>query len=188
MPGKIRIIGGKWRGRKIPVVDSGSLRPTPDRVRETLFNWLQPRVPGARCLDLFAGTGALGLEAASRGAEQVLLVERDADRCRRLQEQVHRFGAEQVTIKQADALVWLPAAGKETYDIIFLDPPFGLGLIPKCLDILVATHCLAAQGLVYVESERPAPQLPPGWYVKKQATAGNVQCMLLIPESAKQTS
>ena len=188
MPGRIRIIGGKWRGRKIPVVGSGPLRPTPDRIRETLFNWLQPYLPGARCLDLFAGTGALGLEAASRGADQVVLVEREPELSRQLEVQVHRLGAGEVTIHQADALVWLPAAKKEAYDIIFLDPPFGLGLISKCLEIVVATRCLARQGLVYVESERPAPQLPLGWYIKKQATAGHVHCMLLISESAKEMS
>lgn len=152
MTGKIRIIGGQWRGRRLSVPDRPGLRPTGDRVRETLFNWLQPYIGGAECLDLFAGTGALGLEAASRGAGRVVLVERDRALVDAIRVAQSWPGGAGVEVIRDDALAWL---GRSTnrFDIVFLDPPFGAGLQARALEALV-THGLLADGaLVYVEQE-----------------------------------
>src|SRR5690606_15336453 len=123
-PGRIRIIGGTLRGSRLDVPDRPGLRPTADRVRETLFNWLQPVLPGARCLDAFAGTGALGLEAASRGAASVLALERDPALATALRAAVQRLGATTVEVHAADALAWLARPPDRRFDIVFLDPPF----------------------------------------------------------------
>ncbi len=150
MTGKIRIIGGQWRGRKLSVPERPGLRPTGDRVRETLFNWLQPRIIGSRCLDLFAGTGGLGLEAASRGASRVVLVEQDPGLTDALQQVMQWPGGDVIEVICRDALRWLADAG-ETFDIVFLDPPFGSGLQARALAGLVEHGLLAEGGVVYVE-------------------------------------
>jgi 16S rRNA (guanine966-N2)-methyltransferase len=158
MSGKIRIIGGQWRGRKLSVPERPGLRPTGDRVRETLFNWLQPRIFGARCLDLFAGTGALGLEAASRGAGRVVMVERDHAVAESLQQASRWPGGEVIEVCHDDALRWLTRAG-EVFDIVFVDPPFGSGLQARVLAALVEQGLLAEGGWVYLEhgiDEMPA--------------------------------
>jgi 16S rRNA (guanine966-N2)-methyltransferase len=150
--GRIRIIGGQWRGRKIEVSASPGLRPTPDRVRGTLFNWLGQDLAGLQCLDLFAGSGALGFEAASRGADRVVMVERDSLLVDRLTEFRDHIGAVQVEIRRADALRFLRGAN-EVFDVVFLDPPFGQNLLPLVVDSLAGR--LAPGARIYLESDRP---------------------------------
>ncbi len=182
MTGKIRIIAGRWRGRKISVADRPGLRPTGDRARETLFNWIGPRIVGARVLDLFAGSGALGLEAASRGASRVVLVERDAVAARALREGPLTWpGSEAVSLVEADALAWLQAQ-REAFGLVLIDPPFGSTLLGSALAVLAERpDCLSANALVYVES---APdQLPARWPdgldVLRQKRLGEVVLTLL---------
>lgn len=152
MPNQVRIVGGQWRGRKLSFPDLPGLRPTPDRVRETLFNWLAPVIAGSRCLDLFAGSGALGFEAASRGAARVTLVEREPQIARVLREQAQLFSAQTIEVMQADALHYLQETLGDT-DILLLDPPFGQGLLESALAIL-ATGQSPALAWIYLEAER----------------------------------
>jgi 16S rRNA (guanine966-N2)-methyltransferase len=176
-PGRVRIIAGKWRGRKLDVIDSPGLRPTPDRVRETLFNWIQMEIVGARCLDLFAGTGALGFEALSRDASEVVMVESDAKVVESLKQQASVLKSENHVIQHADALSWIRQNNKP-FDIIFLDPPFQQGFVEKCCALIVEESLLKTNGLVYIESEKDLA-LPDGWQIKKQKNAGQVQSMLI---------
>jgi 16S rRNA (guanine966-N2)-methyltransferase len=160
--GSIRIIGGRWRGTRLAVADAVGLRPTPDRVRETLFNWLAPMLPGARVLDLFAGSGALGLEAVSRGAGEALLVERDPMLARTLGQTCERLQAGAVQVIQADALQWLRLPVQGRFDLVFLDPPFELGLWRDALALL--PPWLAEDAWLYLESPVTADVAPgPGW-------------------------
>lgn len=178
-PGHVRIIAGEWRGRRLTVPQHGDLRPTPDRVRETLFNWLQPVLPGAVCLDLFAGTGVLGFEAASRGAARVVLVERDPQQARQLQVQAEAFGNGRIDVHAAEALNWLQHC-EDAFDVVFLDPPYDSGLLASGLALLSTRAMLRANGLVYIEGRRGlAP--PPGWESCKQTRAGQVNAMLVRP-------
>ena len=176
--GQIRIIGGKWRGTKLPVPLSPGLRPSSDRVRETLFNWLMPRLGGARVLDLFAGSGALGLEAVSRGAAQATLVERDAALAGQLRQSVARLGAQaQVAVVHADALQWLrqPPAGRA--DIVFVDPPFAAGLWGEVLAGL-GPH-LAADAWLYLECPADqAPPVPAPWLLHREGGTREVRFAL----------
>ena len=178
---EVRIIGGQWRGRKIRFPDDTGIRPSPDRVRETLFNWLAPAVRGARCLDLFAGSGVLGLEALSRGAATAVLVDRDRNVVRHLQEVTRKLDAAGATVIAADALDWL-AAGKGPFDIVFLDPPFDSTWLPALLGRLDEPGCLAPGAWVYVE--RPAaegpPSLPAGWRLHRSGKAGDVGYYLAV--------
>ncbi len=164
--GHVRIIGGALRGRRLAVPDLPGLRPTPDRTRETLFNWLGP-LHGLRALDLFAGTGALGLEACSRGAEAVVLVERDARACTALERLAQDWRLENVAVIRADALEWLDRRGREhaPFDLVFLDPPFDADLLDSTLARLQTGAFLAGDARVYAEypAGRPAPAPPPGW-------------------------
>jgi 16S rRNA (guanine966-N2)-methyltransferase len=161
-PGQVRIIGGRLRGSKLPVPGLPGLRPTADRVRETLFNWLQFELAGARVLDLFAGTGALGFEAASRGAATVRLLERDAQVAQGLRDSARRLGADVVQVEAADALAWLSRPPTETFDLAFLDPPFSADLWTACAQRL--DPWLAASAWIYVETPAAArPALPPDW-------------------------
>lgn len=161
-PGQVRIIAGTLRGSKLPVVDRPGLRPTSDRVRETLFNWLQPELPGARVLDLFAGTGALGFEAASRGAARVLMIERDPGLAASLREQAARLKAGAVQVVHADALAWLRDAPAEAFDGVFLDPPFDAGVWEAAASMLARR--LAPSAWIYVETPAGrALSLPPAW-------------------------
>ncbi|MDH5824311.1 16S rRNA (guanine(966)-N(2))-methyltransferase RsmD [Luteimonas sp. RD2P54] len=155
VPGRVRIIGGRWRGTRLPVPDAPGLRPTSDRARETLFNWLQPMLPGARVLDLFAGTGALGLEALSRGAREALLVERDPRLAQALEETVARLHAgDQARVVRADALALLRAPLHGRFDLALLDPPFAAQLWRPALDALAPW--LADGAWLYLESPGPA--------------------------------
>ncbi|KAA9130875.1 16S rRNA (guanine(966)-N(2))-methyltransferase RsmD [Marinihelvus fidelis] len=158
-PGQVRIIGGEWRGRKLPVPDLPGLRPTGDRSRETLFNWLQADVPGARCADLFAGSGALGFEAASRGARHVDMVEIAPLAVSSLAESRATLRADNVDIHRANVLAWLRQAEPDSLDIIFLDPPFDSGLAVQALERIQDNGCVAPGGCVYVESPSKFPEL-----------------------------
>jgi 16S rRNA (guanine966-N2)-methyltransferase len=176
----LRIIGGSWRGRKLRFPPSPEIRPTPDRVRETLFNWLGAHLSGARCLDLFAGSGALGLESLSRGASRVTFVERDAAAARELQARLTEWGAQGARVEQSDALRFLAAAapGPETgpFNIVFLDPPFDSDLLAQSADLLEKSALLAPGALIYVEcaSRKGLPPLPPNWSATKAKQAGEV--------------
>ena len=172
---EVRIVGGQWRSRRIRFTPRVALRPTPDRVRETLFNWLGQDLTGLVCLDLFAGSGALGFEAASRGAKRVVLVESDRAAHASLLENRALLGASTVEVVKADALEFLRTDGAR-YDVIFLDPPFAENYGPRIEPLLPAR--LAPDGLVYYESgEEPA--WPERWQVVKQSRAGNVVYQLL---------
>ena len=159
--GEVRIIGGRWRNSRLAVVDVDGLRPTSDRVRETLFNWLQPDIPGARCLDLFAGSGALGFEAASRGAAAVTLVDDNPAVVEGLQQTSERLRADTVTIHRAEALAWL-RENDAVFDVVFVDPPFGRQLDEKILEHLVARDSYG-QAIVYLEQARQAPAPASPW-------------------------
>ena len=150
MAREVRIIGGTWKRSKLPVVDRPGLRPSPDRVRETLFNWLGPNLTGWRCLDAFAGSGALGFEAASRGAAHVVMLERDVVLVAALGEVKARLKAEAVRIERADAVQWMTRAGTAAFDVVFLDPPFDAPLLAPAMT--AAGRIVDAQGFVYVES------------------------------------
>ena len=178
---RVRIIGGRWRGSRLVFPADAALRPTPDRVRETLFNWLMPVLPGARCLDLFAGSGVLGLEAASRGAAEVVLVEQDAAAVEALEATVRRLGADQVHVVRADAPGWLDRAVGVGFDLVFLDPPFRRPeLLARCLELLSGGERLRAGGLVYVECPRTAQgKLPAGFTEYRAREAGQVRYALL---------
>lgn len=162
-PGHVRIIGGRWRGTRLPVVDAPGLRPSSDRVRETLFNWLQHEIAGARCLDLFAGSGVLGLEAASRGAARVQLIERDPALCASLRQVVSRLDADDtVRVDCADAIAWLARAPDRQFEVVFVDPPFAADLWTRVGAALLPW--LAPHAWVYVESARDAvPVMPATW-------------------------
>jgi len=175
MRNRVRIIGGKWRSRWILFPSRRNLRPTPDRVRETLFNWLGQDLTGLTCLDLFAGSGALGFEAASRGAKRVVMVESDAETFRALQSSRATLAAEAVELRRADALEFLRTEAG-LYDVVFLDPPFEAEYLPRLWE-LVPRH-LAQGALVYCESA-PGPRAPSGWETWKQGRAGRVQYQLL---------
>src|SRR5450631_4475801 len=152
----VRIIGGGWRGRRVSFADIPGLRPTPDRVRETLFNWLQQVIAGARCLDLFAGSGALGLEALSRGAKELVFVEQAVAAARALQEQLIRFGgAGKGQVVEMGAARYLRSA-PQPFDIVFLDPPFGQDALAEYVPLLNAGGWLNAGALVYLENEKTA--------------------------------
>jgi 16S rRNA (guanine(966)-N(2))-methyltransferase RsmD len=154
--GEVRIIGGQWKRSKLPVPDRPGLRPTPDRVRETLFNWLGQTLTGCRCIDAFAGSGALGLEAASRGAEQVLLFEKDPGLAQAIRGHAQRLKAQGVEVRTGDAVAHLQACAPAAWDVVFLDPPFGQGqndsLFVQALEATVPL--LAPAGQVYLEAPR----------------------------------
>lgn len=183
-PGQIRIIGGEWRGRKISVPDHVGLRPTPDRVRETLFNWLMQIVPGSRCLDLFAGAGALGLEAASRGAQSVDLVELDSKVAQGLREQVSNLGASKVRVHTQDAFNFL-AQCQHSYEIVFLDPPFKLNLLGRCARALEDHGVLENSAWIYLEADQATELegLPANWQPHRHKKAGQVGYHLFHRES-----
>ena len=172
---RVRIIGGAWRSRLIPFPPSKGLRPTPDRVRETLFNWLGQDLTGKTCLDLFAGSGVLGFEAASRGARRVAMVERDPSVFQALAANRDRLGAHAVELTKSDALEFL-RADTGVYDVVFLDPPFDAGYWPQVAALL--PQRLAPGAMVYHESGA-RPELVPGWDVLKENRAGQVRYHLL---------
>jgi 16S rRNA (guanine966-N2)-methyltransferase len=172
---KLRIIGGDWRSRQIHFPNAPGLRPTPDRVRETLFNWLRYDITGSRCLDLFAGSGALGFEAASRGAQCVIQVENNAEACRSLKENAAALAAVQIKIVQMDVMRYL-AGNAEKFDLVFLDPPFARNLaVPSCR-WLEEKGWLKPNAKIYLETEShiDLTGLPADWRLLKSKTAGDV--------------
>ncbi|RDH90337.1 MAG: 16S rRNA (guanine(966)-N(2))-methyltransferase RsmD [endosymbiont of Seepiophila jonesi] len=177
-PNQVRIIGGKHRGRKLDFPDLPGLRPTGDRVRETLFNWLQPLISGARCLDLFAGSGALGLEAASRGAGQVVILDSAVTVTRQLEANRSLLQLDQLEIVCANALEWLAEQrSSRPFDLVFLDPPFADDLLAESCRLL-QSHCwLADNARIYLEDDagRGLPALPEGWELLKEKRAGQVR-------------
>jgi 16S rRNA (guanine966-N2)-methyltransferase len=173
-PNQVRIIAGIWRGRRLAFAPVPGLRPTPGRVRETLFNWLAPVIRGARCLDLYAGSGALGLEAASRGAAEVVLVDSDPRVVDTIARQVILLGADQVGVIQAEVLQWLSGSSRP-FDIVFLDPPFRRQLLSPCIHRLESGGWLADQALIYIEAEKGlVPELPQNWELLRSKQAGQV--------------
>jgi len=179
-PGRLRIVAGKWRSRLLDIADVPGLRPTSERIRETLFNWLAPNIAGARCLDLFAGTGALGLEALSRGAGAVVFVEKSAVAANVLRANAQVLNALTADVRQANALVFLEAKPGKKFDIVFLDPPFAADMLSDLCRLLDEASMLVSGALVYLEEDRSRPEtdLPSGWRILKSKTAGNVRYSL----------
>ena len=177
----MRIIGGEWRGRRLPVPDLPGLRPSGDRCRETLFNWLQAHIRGATCVDLFAGSGALGMEAASRGAKEVILIEKLNLATRNLRESISRMDAGNVKVVAIDALQWLHGCAAFSLDIAFVDPPFGTQLESRVLELIDSRNCIRPGGFVYVETARDMALAGPrpGWEIAKDKVIGDVRMVLL---------
>jgi 16S rRNA (guanine966-N2)-methyltransferase len=165
----------------LPVQDIPGLRPSGDRSRETLFNWLQMHIRGAECVDLFAGSGVLGLEAASRGAARVILVEKSKSAAEAIRESLRKLKAERVELIQGDAMTWLAQCEPQSLDIVFVDPPFGTGLETRALELLATGNCVREGGFVYLESARDTPvDIPgPAWEVAKETVMGEVRIRLL---------
>ena len=180
--GEVRLIGGLWKRSKLPVLERPGLRPTPDRVRETLFNWLGQDLTGWRVLDAYAGTGALGFEAASRGAAEVLMIEADAQALRNLRSVKERLQATQVQLLSGNALAWLQRAGADRWDLVFLDPPFdadlGAGVVEAALAAAALT--VAEGGRIYVEAPRELLAAPAGLLCHRHLKAGAVHAHLFL--------
>jgi 16S rRNA (guanine966-N2)-methyltransferase len=181
--GKVRIIGGEWRGRKLTVPDVPNLRPTPDRVRETVFNWLSPHIAGAICLDAFAGSGALGFEALSRGASSVVFVDEAGEVVKLLQEELNFFKAQNAEVYRANLPKQLKIPAKP-FDIVFLDPPYMSGLLAESCFYLEENHFLSAGAFIYLESREAVEEkiLPQNWKIIKSKVAGQVVYQLAIRE------
>ncbi len=187
MAGQLRIIGGEWRGRRLAVGGAPGLRPTGDRTRETLFNWLQGLVPGARVLDCFAGTGALGLEALSRGAAKAVFIERSRRVANPLRAHIATLEADsRARVVVADALRY-GGLQDGPFDIVFVDPPFRLGLQAPMLERLAEPGWLTARGVVYVECDARTgfPPVPAGWIIHRERTAGGVCFGLTGPDASR---
>ena len=177
--GQVRIIGGKWRGRKLSIAETVEIRPTPDRVRETLFNWLMTIVPGARCLDLFTGSGALGVEALSRGASHAVLVDQSPAVVKLLKEELAVFGADNVDVFQAKmptSWSFLSQTAVKAFDLVFLDPPYRDNLLLPLCFMLEEKKLLADSAYIYLETDKVLEntELPPGWEIIKYKKAGLV--------------
>ena len=176
---EVRIIGGSHRGRKLRFPDAAGLRPTGDRIRETLFNWLQPRIRGSRCLDAFAGSGALGFEAASRGATGVVMLDNSPAAFDTLQSNQAQLKLPGVEIEQRDALAWLLDSAPIPFDILFLDPPFSEDLMDETLALIAKRGWLVQTGLAYVENGKGhAPSVPGNWELLKEKKTGQVEYRL----------
>jgi len=179
--GQLRIVAGNWRSRLLQIADVPGLRPTAERIRETLFNWLAPRIHGARCLDLCAGTGALGIEALSRGASSVVFVERSPVATKTLKANIASLSASDAEVLNIDAQEYLAGSNLETFDIVFIDPPFADDLQHELCRLLAERRWLADDARVYVEMDRDQPelQLPENWQELKNKTAGDVRYVLV---------
>ena len=178
--GQLRIVAGKWRSRLLQIADVPGLRPTSERIRETLFNWLAPNIHGAKCLDLCAGTGALGLEALSRGAGEVVFVERSTIAFKELKSNIALLVGANAEVLNVDARDYLGGTNARPFDIVFLDPPFTADLYDELCRLLVEQRWLADDARIYIEMDKDQPELriPPGWQVLKNKTAGKVRYML----------
>ena len=177
----VRIVGGQWRGRRLPVMDQAALRPTKDLIRETIFNWLQPLLPGSRCLDAFAGSGVLGFEAASRDAAEVVLLEPQIKIYQSLLKQKEIFQASHIHVLASRAERYLQRPSKP-FDIVFLDPPFALGVLSDVCALLAENAWLQAGGHIYLEAARNEglPSLPESWSLEREKTSGDVVYGLAI--------
>ncbi|MBY8121379.1 16S rRNA (guanine(966)-N(2))-methyltransferase RsmD [Vibrio fluvialis] len=173
--GQVRIISGLWRGRKLPVHDAEGLRPTTDRVKETLFNWLAQDIPHARCLDLFAGSGGLGFESASRQADKVTMLEMNPQAFAQLKTNIAALKASNIEAVNTDTLAYLKQPG-QAYDVVFIDPPFRQGLLQETVQLLEQNGWLAANAMIYIESEKELSltELPESWQLYREKLAGQV--------------
>jgi len=180
MPGAVRIIAGQWRGRKLPVPDVDGLRPTPNRIRETLFNWLQAYVEGASCLDVSAGTGSLCFEALSRGAKSAVMVEASHKAVSRLRENLAMLDCANAKVIESSALAYLQGQ-VSAFDIIFLDPPFKSDLVNQCFALINERGWLNPGGLLYIEApaKKKLPDLPENWSLHRSKSSGEVGYHLL---------
>ncbi|MGH1485253.1 MAG: 16S rRNA (guanine(966)-N(2))-methyltransferase RsmD [Cellvibrionaceae bacterium] len=179
--GQLRIIGGQWRGRKLPIANVDGLRPTGDRVRETLFNWLMGDINGSHCLDLFAGSGALGLESLSRGAKRLTMLEKNTVAARQLAEHCQHLNAQNTQIIQEDALQWLEHQHQEkhAFDIVFIDPPFADNLWEQTLSRLINSELLAPKAIIYIEKPKGKVfTTPPNWQLHREKQTGNTHYSL----------
>src|SRR5690554_565436 len=185
--GELRIIGGDWRSRKLRFPDAGGVRPTPARTRETLFNWLSLHIAGSDCLDLFAGSGALGLEALSRGAGQATLVDNNTALAAALRGNLRLLGSEAGTVICANVDTYLSQRSRHPFDIIFMDPPFHQGWLTTLIPLLNTQGWVKPGGWVYVEheSDLPSPAAPANWQLHRQKTAGQVTyCLYRVVQAA----
>lgn len=180
--GEVRVIAGLWRGRKLPVLNAEGLRPTTDRVKETLFNWLMMDIVGSRCLDCFAGSGSLGIEALSRQAQAVVFLEKFANAASLLKKNLTALKTENGTVIHTDTLQFLAQKNNSApFDIIFIDPPFHRNIVPQVIDLLVKNNWLRSNTILYIETEKDHPPLilPPAWQILKEKTAGQVISRLI---------
>ena len=179
-PGRLRIVAGKWRSRLLDIADVPGLRPTSERIRETLFNWLAPSIQGARCLDLFAGTGVLGFEALSRGATSVVFVDTSRRAIKAIEKSTKILDATGAVVHQCDAEDYVRSAAPSSFDIVFLDPPFADDRLEDTCRLIDDRGLLAPGGRVYLEQDRarPATLLPDRWRILRDKTAGNVRYLL----------
>ena len=180
--GEVRVIAGLWRGRKLPVLNAEGLRPTTDRVKETLFNWLMMDVANARCLDCFAGSGSLGIEALSRQAQAVVFLEKFANAAQQLKKNLASLKTDKGTVINTDTLTYLSQKNStEPFEIIFIDPPFHHNLVPQVLTLLQQNNWLAENALIYVETEKNHPPLllAENWQIIKEKSAGIVTSRLI---------
>ena len=185
--GQLRIIGGQWRGRKLSFADIEGLRPSGDRIRETLFNWLAPYLPDAHCLDLFAGSGALGFEALSRGAAQLCFVDSSVQVSQQLQQHRQTLNCNNATIIQANGLDWLKnhaAKSNGGFDIVFLDPPFADDMLSECFELLQRPGLLKPSALIYFEANRDGilPGLADSWSLHRHKETGRIQYGLITTD------
>jgi len=181
LPGRLRIVAGKWRSRLLQIIDDPELRPTSERIRETLFNWLSPMTEGAQCLDLFAGTGALGIEALSRGASHVVFIEKSATVADAIRKNLSALEATNAEVCQRDAIEYLKSADPKPFDIVFLDPPFESDMLSDSCSLLREKGWLMANAIVYLEQSRDTEKLalPDGWVVTQEKVAGKVSYSLV---------
>ena len=188
--GQLRIIGGEWRSRKLDFPHVEGLRPTPDRVRETLFNWLAPHIGGARVLDVFAGSGALFLEAMSRGAAKGVALDSNRDAISNIRENMGILRCTTGEVQQTNALNYLATPATEVFDVVFLDPPFNLDLLKPACDLLEQNGWLADNAWIYTESERRPSELglPANWRLHREQKAGGVNYALWEREAAPTTA
>lgn len=184
---RLRIIGGTWGGRQLSFPGGGQLRPTPDNVRETLFNWLAPQIAQAQCLDLYAGSGAIGLEALSRGASHVMFVENDRRHALAIKEHLNVLSEqERATVRTMDAIKTLKQLSQDEprpeFDLIFMDPPFDHDMVAPTLEALVQCEILRSTGMVYVEHEKKLNlELGTQWDIWREKSHGGAKSLLLTP-------
>ncbi|HCL37009.1 MULTISPECIES: 16S rRNA (guanine(966)-N(2))-methyltransferase RsmD [Marinobacter] len=186
--GELRIIGGDWRSRKLRFPDAGGVRPSPARTRETLFNWLNFHLAGSRCLDLFAGSGALGMEALSRGAAQATLVDHTPALAKALRDNLRLLGTSKGDVACQDVEQFLARRDGPGYDIVFMDPPFRQGWLERLIPLLDAQQWVTPGGWIYVEheSERALPAVPASWHLHRQKSAGQVSYCLFRVEQREE--